>query len=117
MRYRRLDDSGDMTFGNQQADFHRNSPEAVAQAVTTRLNLWFGEWFIDQTEGTPYQQAALGKVDRTTIEPAIRSRILETEAVTGITSFSLSIDPDERKVTINATIDTAYGPAEVTGVL
>lgn len=117
MRYRRLDSEGDMTFGSQQADFLRNTPETVAQAVVTRLNLWLGEWFIDQTEGTPYQQAALGKHTRASIEPAIRSRILETEGVTGIDEFDLSIDPDERKVTINATISTAYGPAVVQGVL
>lgn len=117
MRYRRLDDDGDMKFGNQQADFHRNTPEAVAQAVMTRLNLWVGEWFIDQTEGTPYQQAVLGKSTRASIEPAIRSRILETQDVTGIEEFSLSIDPDERKVTISATINTSYGQAVARGVL
>lgn len=117
MRYRRLDDDGDMTFGSQQADFLRNTPETVAQAVVTRLKLWLGEWFIDQTEGTPYQQAILGKHTRASIEPAIRSRILETQGVTGIEQFNLSIDPDERKVTINATISTEYGPAVVQGVL
>lgn len=117
MRYRRLDEDGDMKFGNQQADFHRNTPEAVAQAVMTRLKLWVGEWFIDQTEGTPYQQAILGKRTRASIEPAIRSRILETQGVTAIDEFSISIDPDERKVTINATISTAYGQAVVQGVL
>lgn len=117
MRYRRLGDDGDMTFGSQQADFLRNTPETVAQAVVTRLKLWLGEWFIDQSEGTPYQQAALGKRTRASIEPAIRSRILETEGVTSIDQFDLSIDPDERKVTINATISTAYGPAVVQGVL
>ena len=117
MRYRKLDENGDMGFGSQQADFLRNSPETVAQAVMTRLNLWLGEWFIDQTEGTPYQQAALGKHTRQSIEPAIRSRILETQGVTAILEFNMKIDPDERKVTINATIDTIYGPAEVTGVL
>lgn len=117
MRYRKLDMNGDMTFGSQQADFYRNQPEAVAQAVWTRLRLWVGEWFLDQTEGTPYQQAILGKHTRASIEPAIRSRILETQGVTGIEQFNLSTDPDERKVTINATISTAYGPAVVQGVL
>jgi len=33
MRYRKLDDSGDFSFGHGQADFHHNTPEAVAQAV------------------------------------------------------------------------------------
>lgn len=117
MRYRRLNDDGDMTFGSQQADFLRNTPETVAQAVVTRLKLWLGEWFIDQTEGTPYQQAALGKNTTASVEPAIRSRILETQGVTSIDSFELDFDPDERKATINATISTEYGQAVVQGVL
>lgn len=117
MRYRRLDDNGDMTFGSQQADFLRDTPETVAQAVVTRLNLWLDEWFLDSTEGTPYVQAVLGKYTSQTIEPAIRQRILETENVTEITEFDLQFDPDERKVTIQATIDTAFGPATVVGVV
>lgn len=117
MRYRKLNDNGDMKFGNQQADFHRNTPDGVAQACVTRLKLWLGEWFIDQTEGTPYQQAVLGKNTAQTVEPAIRSRILETDGVTSIDEFSLSFDPDERKASINTTISTSYGQAVVQGVL
>ena len=106
-----------MTFGSQQADFLRDTPEAVAQAVTTRLGLWLDEWFLDSTDGTPYVQAALGKYKTQTIEPAIRQRILETENVTGIAAFVLQLDPDARKVTIQATIDTAFGPAIFVGVV
>lgn len=117
MRYRKLDSNGDMTFGNQQADFYRDTPEAVAQAVWTRLRLWTGEWFIDTTEGTPYQQAALGTNKSKTIEPAIRSRILNTQNVTSIESFSLTIDPDNRVASISAVINTAFGSAQLQGVI
>jgi len=106
-----------MTFGSQQADFLRNTPETVAQAVVTRLNLWLDEWFLDSTEGTPYVQAALGKYTQQTVAPAIRQRILETENVTGLSAFDLQFDADERKVTIQATIDTTFGPATVIGVV
>ncbi len=117
MRYRKLDTNGDMNFGNQQADFYRDNPQAVAQAVWTRLRLWVGEWFIDQTEGTPYQQAALGTNKKATIEPAIRARILGTQNVTSIESFDLVINPDDRKASISAVINTAFGSAQLQGVL
>ena len=117
MRYRKLDESGDMKFGNQQADFHRNTPEGVGQACVTRLKLWLGEWFIDQTEGTPYQQAALGTNKKSTIGPAIRERILGTQNVTSIESFDLVIDADNRKAAISAVINTAFGSATLQGVL
>ena len=117
MRYRKLDSNGDMVFGNQQADFYRDQPEAVAQAVWTRLRLWVGEWFIDVTDGTPYQQSALGTNKRKTIEPAIRARILGTEGVTTIESLDLSIDPDNRVASLSAVINTAFGSAQLEGVL
>jgi hypothetical protein len=117
MRYRKLDTNGDMNFGNQQADFYRDNPEAVAQAVWTRLRLWVGEWFIDTTEGTPYQQAALGTNKKATIGPAIRERILGTQNVTSIESFNVSIDADNRTATVSAVINTAFGSAQLQGVL
>jgi len=117
MRYRKLDDDGDMLFGDEQADFFRNNPEAVAQAIWTRLRLWTGEWFLDTAEGTPYQQAALGTNKGETIEPALRERILETQGVTEIEEFELIIDPDNRVASLNATVNTEYGSAKLVGVL
>lgn len=117
MRYRKLSADGDMTFGAQQANFYRDQAEGVAQAVVTRLGLWLQEWFLDTADGTPYQTAVLGKFTAQTIEPAIRQRILQTDNVTGIESFELIFDPDERHVTINATINTIYGVTTVRGVL
>lgn len=112
-----LDENGDMRFGAQQEDFFRDVPEAPAQAVLTRLRLWLGEWFIDVTEGTPYQQAILGKHTSRTVEPAIRKRILETEGVTSIESFSISTDPDNRQVSASAIVNTLYGTANTQGIL
>lgn len=117
MRYRKLDKNGDMLFGNQQADFHRNTPDAVAQAIWTRLRLWVGEWFIDNTEGTPYQQAMLGTNKSKTIEPAMRQRILNTDGVSDIEEFQITVDPDTRTATINAVVNTVYGSAQLQGVI
>lgn len=117
MRYRKLDQAGDMLFGDEQADFFRDQPEAVAQAVWTRLRLWAGEWFLDTAEGTPYQQAALGTNKQETIEPALRERILETQGVTEIEEFELTIDPDTRVASLSAVINTQYGSTSLIGVL
>lgn len=61
MRYRREDADGDYTFGSGDDTWLINSPEAVAQAVKTRFELWYGQWFLDTTEGTPWIQSVLGK--------------------------------------------------------
>ena len=117
MRYRRLDEAGDMIFGGGQADMLRDSPAAVGQAALTRLRLWRGEWFVDTSEGTPWQTAALGMGKRKTIEPAVRARILGTEGVTGIESLELDINPDTRVAVISAAINTVYGQTEIKGIL
>jgi len=109
MRYRKLSDLGDMTFGSGGINFHRDSPEGVAQAVWTRLRLWAGEWFLDIDEGMPYQDAVLGTGTRETIEPAMRQRILETQGVLSIEEFALSIDPENRVASIEAVINTEFG--------
>lgn len=113
MRYRALDANGDMQFGNGASNFLVNSPAAVGQAVLTRLKLLTGEWFLDVTEGTPYATQILGKNTSATYDTAIRSRILGTQGVSGIASYSSSLNPTTRALSITATIDTIYGQATI----
>jgi hypothetical protein len=121
MRYRKLDANKDMTFGNQQADFYRNVPDASAQAIDTRLRLlvgeWYGEWYLDLEEGTPMQTRVLGKGTLETAEPTIRDRILNTQGVDSIESFSTSFNPDTRVFSYQAVVETIYGTITMTGVL
>lgn len=117
MRYRKLDADRDMVFGNQQADFWRDVPEAPAQAVGTRLRLWSGEWFLDLSEGVPYQVSALGTGKMQTIEPMLRLAVQETQGVTGIAAWSSSWNPDSRAYSVAATIDTIYGATNLNEVL
>ena len=113
MKYRRLDNNKDMVMGHGDADYLHNTPETVAQAVVTRLRLLRGEWFLDFTEGTPYDPAVLGKHTRASYDLAVRFRILGTEGVTEITEYESLFDGEERRLTINVTINTVYGPAAI----
>lgn len=115
MRYRKLDANGDYTFGNQQADFLRDSPEAVAQAVSTRLKLGQGEWFLDKTEGMPWDTQVLGERTAGTRDSAVQKRILGTQGVVQIDDYQSVTDPETRKFTPTAEITTAYGTATITG--
>lgn len=117
MRYRRLDANGDMNFGNQQADFLRNTPETVGQAVSTRLRLLSGEWYLDETEGVPYQVSALGTNTRDTIDPMFRTAILDTPGVLNIETYVGTYLPESRTYVVTATIGTVYGIAQLTTIL
>jgi len=117
MKYRALDANGDYQFGNGNLDFLQNTPETVAQAALTRLRLWLAEWFLDTTEGTAYQQGVLGKNSQANADAVMRERILGTQGVVELTTFSSSVDPDLRTYSVSATIETIYGPAQINEVL
>lgn len=117
MRYRALDTTGDMSFGRGAANFLVNTPDAVAQAVKTRLLLLRGEWFLDVSEGTPYSTEVLGTGTQPLYDMAIRERILGTEGVVEITRYSSALDRNARSLAITATISTKYGATEITAVL
>ena len=116
MRSRQLDANGDSTLGIV-GNFFINVPDAVAQAVLTRLRLWQGEWFLDTTAGTPYLQSILGAVHGHDADAAIRARVLGTEGVTAILAYQSSRDPSTRKLTVAMTIDTVYGQAALSATV
>lgn len=113
MRYRKLDANGDYTFGNSQSDFYRDQPEAVAQAVQTRLQLLTGEWFLDTSTGTPWRAQVLGKYTSTIRDTVIKQRIIQTIGVQSLDAYSSTFDPSSRTFSVQATITTIYGTAQV----
>ncbi|AFC85926.1 hypothetical protein [Frateuria aurantia] len=111
MIYRKLNAAGDYSFGAGPGDFYQNSPEAVAQAVLTRLRLLVGEWFLDTTAGTPWATQILGKGTSSVYDSVIKNRILGTTGVQSIDCYSSSVS--DRKLSVTATITTAYGSTTV----
>jgi len=117
MRYRKLDANDDYTIGTG-SDFHVNNPDAVAQAVLTRLRLWRGEWFLDTADGTPWSTEILGKRQRgRNPDAAIKQRILGTQGVNEILSYNSTFDGNTRRLSVNATVGTIYGQATISEVL
>ncbi|MEH0868036.1 hypothetical protein [Phytobacter diazotrophicus] len=114
MRYRREDDNGEYTFGQGDDTWLINSPEAVAQAIKTRFELRYGQWFLDTTTGTPWIQSVLGKQKPEIYNLAIRQRILETAGVSSITAFDTTVNTSTRRVSFTATVETIYGTTTVT---
>jgi hypothetical protein len=114
MRYRKLDANRDYSFGRGQTDFLINSPEAVAQAIRTRLDLATGEWFLNTAEGTPYASQILGSNTYPVYDTAIKERIVGAQGVLGITDYTSTLDPNTRSLQVTATVETLYGTTLVT---
>jgi hypothetical protein len=106
MRYRKLDVNGDYSFGHSLNDFYIDNINAVSQSVLTRLQLYQGSWFLDTTAGVPWNTQVLGRSSARTRDIVIKSVILGTNGVTGITTYSSSLQ--NRQLSITATITTVY---------
>lgn len=110
MKYRKLDADGDYQFGNG-AEFLKDTPLAVAQAIYTRLLLHTNEWFLDSTEGTPYAEQIEGFGTQATRDPAVQSRIIGTPGVQELLSYNSALSK-EREFTVNARVDTLFGQVQ-----
>lgn len=118
MKYRKLDANGDMVFGGDLNAFYIDNPEAVAQAVATRLRLSLGEWFLDTTDGTPWQTQVLGKYTGSTRDVVIKARVTDTPGVLSIVNYSSQVGALERRAfTVQMQINTIFGVVEIVGPL
>lgn len=117
MRYRKLSPTGDYTVGKKEGTFYKDQPEAVGQAVLTRLKLAQGEWFLNTDQGTPYNSRILGAGMVASYDAAIQEVILNTQGVVGITGYSSGVDPETRAAFVSCTIDTLYGSTPIQATL
>lgn len=114
MRYRREDVNGDYSFGRGDAAFLIDSPACVAQAINTRLQLWYGQWFLDTREGMPWIQPMATRPQGTAMELALRQRLLATPGVQSLLAFDATFNPSSRRLSIAATVETLYGTTTIT---
>lgn len=117
MRVRILDENGDATFGRGVGNFYVNTPNAVRQSIMTRLGLLQGEWYLNLPDGTPWLQQILVRGATSNIyDLLIQTRILGTQGVSGIITYSSNYDPDDRSLAIEALVQTIYSvdPINVT---
>lgn len=111
MRYRMLSPTGDYLFGNGQANFFINSPEAVAQVVETSLRLFYGEWYLDTTAGMPWLQEVFGYNTQAETDAALISYILGLQGIQDLTNWSSTFNPETRAYSsVTALLYTIYGP-------
>lgn len=114
MKYRRLDENGDMLPVTAQ-NTHLEGAEAVGAAVRSRILSFRGEWWEDPDEGVPVELFFGRTTDenRRVFEALLRNRIAETQGVKAIEELVIQDDPETRKRTVTVTIDTDDGIAKV----
>lgn len=125
MRYRRLSKDHDYMFGRGHDDYIQDvvgSPDAIAQAIKTRLLLFTGEWWEDLRDGLPLWQRILGGRlrDKGIVDRLIVDRISGLQlpdgsyGITAVNSVSSAYTADTRAYTFQCEVDTTFGKLYVT---
>lgn len=75
--------------------------DAVAQRIGIRLRIFYGEWFLDQSEGIPYIESIMvSGPDLTLIESIFRKVVETCPGVARLEAFKMSLDESTRTLTI-----------------
>ena len=117
MKYRKLTSTGDYSFGSGSNNY-ANGNEAVAQAIKTKVLLFYGEWWENLGEGIPMFQSVLGQTNPETIKSSlsmlVEQRITEIEEVDSVKN--IEIDYDRKNRTISMEVDVATTSGEIVNV-
>jgi hypothetical protein len=102
----------DLDLQNEQMRYITTQDEATRQRLAITLSAFKGEWFANILYGVPYLKndnnpiELLGKGHKDLLDTEIQRTILETEGVTGMSSFSSLEDKSSRQVTITFSATT-----------
>ena len=112
MTVRRLQDDGDISTSGRQFLFDLDD---CMQTLQTRMRLFYGEYFRDINEGTNWFGTVLLKGVPDSVKDAeIRRRIQDYDKIKGINSYSSTFDINTRSVTVNVSVLTDFGTADLT---
>ena len=93
--------------------------DAIAQDVTTRLQFFLGEWFLDTAAGIPYLQKILVKnPSLPVVGNLLRRTILGTPGINSFTQdLAFTYTGTTRSMSVSFKADTVAGPLTYTGEL
>lgn len=114
MRYRKLTQDYDYSFGNNELDY-LDEFSSIVQAIKTKILLFYGEWWENLGIGIPLLSSILGKVNSGSLRQStvllVEQRIMEVQGVTSVDN--IVVDVNDRTIMLTVTVNTEYGQAEV----
>ena len=101
--------TGDLLLQNNDLMIIDNA-ERVAQQILITLRFWYGEWFLDTTQGVPYLEYILVKnPNENHIRQILTEAILSVEGVNTVDDMELDFDVRNRRMVVTYTATTDYG--------
>ena len=84
--------------------------DAIAQDISTRLQTFLGEWYLDERIGMPYFQQILGQKPRLGLVRSLyNDAIISTPGVNTINDLTLDYNTTTRALSISFRADTVSG--------
>lgn len=111
IKYRRLDENGDYTFGKPNEFL--TGLEALTQAIQTRLKVIKGEWWEGDYTALPFMSEIVGKVrnDKSRLDLMVIRRITDTVGVISVSEVQSTLSG--RRYTFSCKVKTVYGETRV----
>lgn len=109
MKTLQLDADNNLVFSQGSLVISTNH-DAVIQKIKNRLLFYMGEWFLDESYGTPwFQSIFVTPYNAYRIEAAIRTVVLDTVGVKLVTNVQIAdFNPNTRQMTIYVEGTTDY---------
>lgn len=106
--------AGDLNLRNGQL-WWREGTDANAQGLGCDLSFFLGEWYLDTREGLPFYRDILVKNPNLPLVASVYKRtILRRPGISHLASFSATIDPSTRMLTVTfQAIDAAGEPLPI----
>jgi hypothetical protein len=93
----KLDEDGDISLVNGDAQTTSIGAEDLAQRLRIRLNTFQGEWFMDNTLGIDWWNRVMGKNrSKMAVDALIQDAILKEPDALQIVSYTSSISTDRK---------------------
>ena len=113
MIYRRLDENKDFTFGHHKANFVSDI-EAFVQAVTTKFNLFKGEWWRNFDEGVPFYEEIAGTFigddeEINLVTQIYLQTIAKVDGYKDVLGYEEIFDKEKRIYKLKVKVDTDFG--------
>lgn len=108
MKYRKQLADGDYSFGNNMQDY-LDGQEAIAQAIKTKVLLFYGEWWEDISQGIPMFQSIIGQSNKRNVTNALEllleDRVKEVPGIAVVNEITSTITDRTISVYIRCTTE------------
>ena len=87
-----------------------DNAERCAQQILISLRFWYGEWFLNTTEGVPYLEYILIKNPNIAhVRQVLTEAIEQVEGVQSVDSMTIDFDRQGRRLAVDYAVTTNYG--------